>query len=69
LRHPQFSITILITILVTILVTVLVTILVTVLVNILINTVAICFFTVVNILPLIVMTQASARSYIPSLVP
>ncbi|EOD37090.1 hypothetical protein EMIHUDRAFT_122454, partial [Emiliania huxleyi CCMP1516] len=41
--------------------------LVTILVNILINNVAICFFTVVIILPLIVMTQASARSDIPSL--
>ena len=53
----------------TILITILVTILVTILINIPINNVTISFFTVVNILPLIVMTQASARSDIPSLVP
>ena len=48
----------------TILITILVTILVTILINIPINNVTISFFTVV-ILPLIVMTQASACSVIP----
>ena len=54
---------------ITILTTILVTILIPTLVNIIINNVTFFFIVVVNILPLIVMTQASARSDIPSLVP
>ena len=54
---------------ITILTTILVTILIPTLVNIIINIVTFSFIVVVNILPLIVMTQASARSDIPSLVP
>ena len=56
-------------ILITILITILVTILIATLVNIIINNVTFFFIVVVNILPLIVLTQASARSDIPSLVP
>ena len=54
---------------ITILTTILVTILIPTLVNIIINNVTFFFIVVVNILPLIVLTQASARSDIPSLVP
>ena len=54
---------------ITILTTILVTILIPTLVNIIINIVTFFFIVVVNILPLIVLTQASARSDIPSLVP
>ena len=54
---------------ITILTTILVTILIPTLVNNIINNVTFFFIVVVNILPLIVMTQASARSDIPSLVP
>ena len=55
-------------ILITITITILVTILIPTLVNIIINNVTFFFIVVVNILPLIVMmTQASARSDIPSI--
>jgi hypothetical protein len=53
-------------ILITILITILVTILIATLVNIIINNVTFFFIVVVNILPLIVLTQAAAHSSHPS---
>mmetsp|Transcript_32392 Transcript_32392/g.95578 ORF Transcript_32392/g.95578 Transcript_32392/m.95578 type:complete len:97 (-) Transcript_32392:174-464(-) len=53
-------------ILITILITILVTILIPTLVNIIINNVTFFFIVVVNILPLIVLTQAAAHSSHPS---
>ena len=55
-----------ITILTTILVTILIPTLVNTLVNIIINNVTFFFIVVVNILPLIVLTQAAAHSSHPS---
>ena len=52
---------------ITILTTILVTILIPTLVNIIINNVTFFFIVVVNILPLIVLTQAAAHSSHPSL--
>ena len=54
-------------ILITILITILVTILIPTLVNIIINNVTFFFIVVVNILPLIVLTQAACCPFIPSL--
>ena len=53
-------------VLVTITITILITILIPTLVNIIINNVTFFFIVVVNILPLIVLTQAAAHSSHPS---